>query len=150
MSNGTVENRKRAWFFIKVDPPSNAEGIANNIYINFIKDRDYVNQNADNFLIIRADVASGCSLFDIVVPVDAKHDFSLEEIKTILFDATPKEGVAISIAEVTKHSPITPHETYGYVSSEELQQGRLDGVDEKDPDKAGLQRPWSPGANKWG
>lgn len=150
MSNGSGENRKRAWFFIKVDPPSNAEGIADNIYNKFIKDRDYVEQNADNFLIIRADVASGCSLFDIVVPVDANQAFSLKEIKTILFDATPKEGIAISIAEVTKHSPITPHETYGYVSGEEWQMGIDDGVNPDDPVEPGLQRPWSPGANKWG
>ena len=152
MSNGPIENRKRAWFFVKVDPPSNAKDIAKRIYDNLGDLRQFDKKEGEyvDYVIIRADVVSGCTLFDIVVPVDANPDYALEEIKEAILAKTGREGITISEAQVTNHNPNPPHATFGYLTKSEFDEGRSAGVSEKDPEVFDLQSPYSPGSNAWG
>ncbi len=149
MSNSPINNRKRAWFLIKVEPRAYANTVAETIFNKF-GDKEFTEENADNFCVIRADVVSGCTLFDIIVPVDANPEIPFDDVKNEILNETGREGITISVSEVTHHYPNPPHATFGYVNEEEWVKGKEYGVSPADPDEPGLQSPYSPGANKWG
>ena len=143
------ENRTRAWFFIKVSSGANPDTVAKDIY-----DTYGGTKGQNHYVLVRADVVSGCALGEIIASVDS-IDKAINNFKGITKaerDIKKVTGVAsASKAIVASHYPHPPHEAYGYVNEAEKikgQQSKPKPV--KDVTIAGLQSPYSPGSNKWG
>ena len=149
-NKNTDKPRARAYFIVKVEPGANAVEVANKIYGNLggENSKDY----EDRFVVTRTDVVSGCTLGEIIVPVDAVI-LDPDDPEAVLRDVEGRiEGyggtAAIFKAVVTAHHLYPPHDAYGYVTKEEMIAGQEDGIEEIT--HAGLQSPRSPGPNAWG
>jgi len=146
MSPYSTKKRTRAWFFIKVKSDADVNTVAKNIYDNYGGTKG-VNQ----FVLVRADVVSGCKLGEIIASVDAIDDpqSSVKALKKAEKNIQSVTGVASTTkAVVSGHNPDPPHEAYGYVNEAEKNIGIKNKV--KDVNIAGRQSPYSPGSNKWG
>ena len=147
MPGYSTKKRTRAWFFIKVKSGANANTVAKAIY-----EKHGGTKGSNQFVLVRADVVSGCTLGEIIASVDAIID-DPQSPKKALIKAEEKiqkvTGVASTTnALVSAHIPDPPHEAYGYVNKAEKVKGLEKGV--KDVNIAGRQSPYSPGSNKWG
>ena len=146
MPGYSTKKRTRAWFFIKVKSGANANTVAKAIY-----EKHGGTKGSNQFVLVRADVVSGCTLGEIIASVDAIDDpqSSVKALKKAEKNIQSVAGVASTTkAVVSAHNPDPSHEAYGYVNVAEKEKGIKKGV--KDVKIAGRQSPYSPGSNKWG
>jgi hypothetical protein len=157
MSNNNDNNsdkpRVRAWFIIKVEPGTNAVEVAENIYNN-LGGADHSEEFKNEFVLIRSDVVSGCTLGEIIAPVDAvilEPDDPEKILREVEGRIEALGGTAaIFKAVVSAHTPKPPHDAYSYVTAIEKEAGEKLGIRPEDIPYAGFQKPRSPGPNAWG
>jgi hypothetical protein len=130
-------SRARAWVLFQVDDP---QEVAGRIYEKY--GYEGVGQEPDHWVVVRADVVEGSH--NIVVPVDAPNDSSLEEVIAEL--AQEAGGDEPVVLKVEHHNPEAPHAAHGYITQKELDEGG----DEDGYIKPGRQVMQSPGDNAWG
>lgn len=153
MGESEFKGRLRSWFIIKVAPGADPKEVAANIYRN-LGGQDHSEEYQDIFLLVRADVVDGCTLGEIIAPVDATigDEYDPEKNLRVVEELIEDLGgvAAIFKATVSGHNPLPPHDAFGYVNQVEKDAGEELGIDPNEIRTAGLQRPRSPGPNKWG
>jgi len=149
MSGYSTKKRTRAWFFIKVKSGANANTVAKAIY-----EKHGGTKGGNQFVLVRADVVSGCTLGEIIASVDAIDDPQSSEKALKMAERNIQRVTGVdktTKALVSAHNPDPPHEAYGYVNEAEKVKGEKSKPKPvKDVKIAGRQSPYSPGSNKWG
>jgi hypothetical protein len=124
-------DRVRVWVLLKARDP---EKTAADIW-DTLKD-----DSCTNWLIVRADVVTGHSDYNIVVPVDANDDVQLN--KAINFISAVPGVQVVQQLKVDSHHPTTPHKALSFITVAE--------ADGDDKIETGLRIPKSPAENPWG
>lgn len=124
------ERRTRGWLLINSSTPHRVAWQVNDLFA----------EGGDEFVVVRADVVE--SLFDLLVPIDAKGP---EEFKEISKRIEGMDGVELcTVIMVVRHYPNVPHNAHGYVTENEQMKGKDKRI------LPGRQTSNSPGANPWG
>jgi len=152
-NKNTDKPRARAYFIIQVGSRANAVDVAKNIYNN-LGGQEHSEEFKDKFVLIRADVVSGCTLGEIIATVDAvildpeDPEKELRDVESRIFELGG--AAAIFKAVVRVYTPEPPHDAFSYVNTNEKEAGEELGIRPEDIPYAGLQKPRSPGPNAWG
>jgi len=123
--------RVRAWVLVWADDRA---GVAEELYEQFRYEGE------DEYVVVRADVVESFYGYNIVVPVDAQDQGTLDSIVEMIRNLEAVKRVAILRVEI--HNPYPPQDASGYVTEEEAEAGEEDV-------KIGRQDK-SPGLNPWG
>ena len=135
-ATSTGNERVRAWVLLQAE---SAETVAQALY------EDLGHEGDDEFVVVRADVVAGPSVFDynIIVPVDAESREMLNAVRDMIEERSEVHEAVI--VEVGQHVPYPPHDAHGYVTEHEA----AVGTKEVRPIPYGRQGA-SPGWNPWG
>jgi hypothetical protein len=132
MERQTIENgRVRAWVLVWADDP---ERWARELY------EELGHEGGDEYVVVRADVVESFYGYNIVVPVDARDQSTLDSVVKMI--RNPKAVKRLAILRVEIHNPYPPQDASGYVTEEEAEAG-------EEEVKVGRQDK-SPGLNPWG
>ncbi len=133
MANRVAENeRVRAWLLVRAeDAPNSMQGLY----------RKLGHEGGKHYVVIRADIVD-YQPYNVIVPVDAESEEALQEVSALI---KGHPGVRETvIARVEKHIPFPPHDAHGYITQQELREGKDQTIKEYGRQGA------SPGYNGWG
>lgn len=132
MAQERAENgRVRAWVLVWADDP---ERWAQELY------EALGHEGGDEYVLVRADVIEPFYGYNVVVPVDARDDSTLDSVVDTF--PNPEAVRRMAVRRVEVHNPYPPQDASGYVTEEEAEVGAEDV-------KVGRQDK-SPGLNPWG
>jgi hypothetical protein len=132
MAQVRAENgRVRAWVLVWADDPV---GVAEELY------EELRYEGEDEYVVVRADVVESFYGYNIVIPVDAQDQGSLDLVLKKI--RNPKAVKRMAVLRVETHNPYPPQDASGYVTEGEAEAGDEDV-------KVGRQDN-SPGLNPWG
>jgi hypothetical protein len=146
------ETRKRAWLLLRVKDPKRAVTVLKE-YKNFEEEKEeslnIFEAGGDEWVVVRADIVtrfegkSDDDSYNLVIPIDAKDDETLEwVVKKILELTEEPAGVErITVLLVDEHYPPLAVEAHCYITEQETD-------DEHYPERG--RYPRSPGENPWG
>ena len=126
--------RVRGWVLIQADKPKE---FAQGLY------EDLGKVGGDEYVLVRADVVEGHTLFNVIVPIDAASREALQGVAEMIGN---DYNVSFSIARVSVHNPKPPHDAHGFITARE----KALGSNPDDPCVDVGRFPKSPGHNAWG
>jgi hypothetical protein len=131
-------DRVRAWLVFKVENRADA----------LRKIDPFLKMGGNDYVVIRGDLVDEKSGYDLVVPVDARDQTTLDDIKgTLLSDLHALSVLVLQVMadDSLRSLPWPPHAAHSYITEAELRELPDDAYP-----KFGRQWPASPGANPWG
>jgi hypothetical protein len=135
-------DRVRAWVLLRVAEPHSAAAMFDK---RDRSGRGLLTEGGDQYVVVRADVVEGSSVYNLVVPIDAQDEAGLSAAIHALSSKLGAQPEQTMILRVVSHYPKVPHNAHSFVTPKELK-----GKPAPEFDPPGRHWPKSPGANPWG